>query len=100
MIQTYRSAEGQKADRVTPLKSQDLRRCVVWQRNGQLFACGGMILADRCMCDFSALRVEKPHIPNMKRTALPPAQSANCVGPTIFILDTTARSRLYILNIP
>ena len=48
-----------------------------------------MVLADRSVCGFSALRAEKPHTIEMERTAapepvegLPKAEHANCVSPT------------------
>ena len=40
-----------------------------------------MVLADRLVCGFSALRAEKPHTIEKDSTALPKAQCANCVSP-------------------
>jgi hypothetical protein len=51
-----------------------------------------MVLAHPLVCGFSALGAEKPHTFEMKSTALPKAQSANCVNP-ISVLVRLFRSQ-------
>ena len=81
------------AGHTQPRRYGYLRRCVIRQHNGRLFACGSMVLADLVRCGCSAFCTEQPHPAKMKRTALPSAQSANCISPNQIRLITLQNLR-------